>query len=138
MLMRSIPVLIAAASLAAAGHASAQPYGAYDQRYGGYDRSAQDEVVVTGRHAPPGAEVKARRVSFADLDLGVSDGAYALLGRIHGAAIQVCSPQPSTIRDIRDSSDYQGCIVDAVARAVNEVDTPTVTNLYRASYRWDR
>jgi UrcA family protein len=144
MLNRSIPVLVAAACVAAAGYAAAQPYadpysgnGPPARDYG-YDRGPTvNELVITG-HAPPGAQVQSRRVYFGDLDLYQDSGAYTLLNRIHGAAVQVCSPQPTTPGDLRDMSDYQVCVADAVGRAVEDVGAPSVTGMYRASYRWDR
>ena len=118
MLMRFLPVLLGAASLAVAGHAAAQPY----------DGAPDDELVVTGV-APADVGVRAERVSFADLDLSGPAGAHTLLMRIRGAAERVCSPQPSVL-DIRDNADYRDCRYDSMARAVDQLDQPLVTEDY--------
>ncbi len=119
MLIRSISILVATASLALASHAIAQP------DYG------PDELTVTGI-APPDVEVKSERVSYADLDLSGPAGARTLLLRIRGAAEQVCSPE-AFIRDFRDSADYRDCKGEAMARAVDQVDLPLVADEYRYS-----
>jgi UrcA family protein len=125
MFIRLIPVLACAAGLAGAGACLAQP-GAY----GNSDAYSSDEVVVSPPYLPPGAELRHEPVGFADLDLGTRAGAYTLLMRIRGAAQRVCSPQPSTPADLRDSSDYRGCMDDAMAHAVADVDAPRLSDLY--------
>ncbi len=130
MLLRSVTLLAAAVSLATATHANAQPYGqSYDQP------SSVDELVVTG-HARPGVEVHARRVAFYDLDISGYAGARTLLGRIRSAAEQVCSPEASP-RELADNADYRGCLQDAVRDAVNDLDEPSVNDLYQeADWRY--
>ena len=121
MSLHSVPVLLAALCLAAAGQAYAQP----DDRYAG------DEIVVTPQYAPPGAEVRREWVRFADLDLGTRAGAATLLGRISAAAKQVCSPEPVGPGQLADTADYRDCYGDAVARAVDTLDEPTLNDVYR-------
>jgi UrcA family protein len=123
---RLIPVLAAAIGLAGAGASLAQP-GPYGSAYG---PSPADEVVVAPPYLPPGAELRREAVSFADLDLGTRAGAYTLLMRIRGAARRVCSPEPSTPADLRDSADYHGCFDEAMGRAVADVDAPALSDLY--------
>ncbi len=121
MSSRSILLACAAIGLAAtglAGVASAQ-------------NGDVQELVVTGRAAPD-VTVKAQRVTYYDLDLSNYDGARALLLRIDGAAKQVCNPDPD-IKDMNQSADYRGCLYDAVSRAVSDVDSPAVSDLYS---RW--
>ena len=134
MLIRSLTILAAATGLAAAGHAVAQPYDhagpAYGDRPAYESGPAVDELTVRGRFARPGAEVRAWRVGFADLDLDSPYGAHTLLVRIHGAAQQVCSPEPVSHTDFNDADDYRDCMNDAVARAVGEVDAPTLNEVY--------
>jgi UrcA family protein len=131
-MFRPLPVLFAAASLTLAGYAHAQPYsGPYYDR--SYDEPSVGELTVT----PParsGVERRFTRVSFADLDLSGPEGAYTLLGRIRGAARQVCGPQPTTPVDLRDDADYRGCVQDAVVRAVDDVGAPAVEEMYRYTY----
>jgi UrcA family protein len=82
-------------------------------------QSTVSEVIV---RAPPaaGTEVKREVVKFADLDLKGAAGAETLVGRIRGAAGRVCMPAPSHPANIKDVSDYQTCLADAVARAVKD------------------
>ena len=132
MLTRSFAVLAAAASLAAAGHASAQ--GAYDPAYDrSYDRSYDSDDIVVEGYAPSDATVKSEVVSYADLDLNAPAGAYTLLRRIRGAVRNVCSPEPITV-DLRDGADYSACRQEAMERALGQVDLPQVTDGYRAGW----
>ncbi len=124
MLIRSFAVLAAAASLAVAGHASAQ--GAYDAPYG------NDDIVVQG-YAPSDGEVKSEVVSYADLDLSAPAGTSTLLRRIRGAVRNVCSPEPIAV-ELRDGADYSACRQEAMDRALDQVDLPQVTDGYRAGW----
>jgi UrcA family protein len=127
MPLRLLPVLAAAIGLAGVTQVHAQPYDqpAYDDR-----PSPSDEVVVQPPYLPPGAQLKRQTVSFDDLDLSTRSGAYTLLTRIKGAARKVCSPDASGTRDMRDQSDYDGCLAAAVGRAVDDVGAPTLQDVY--------
>ena len=105
--------------------ASAQAY------LGGYDGvQPNDEVIVVAPGTSGGGrEIKSTPVFYDDLDLNAPQGGYTLLMRIRGAATQVCSPA-SSIRDIRDSSDYQRCVRRAIDHAVQEVGMPSVQDAY--------
>ena len=131
MSIRLISILAMAAGLACSGLAVAQPDGPGDS-------ASADEVVVSPPYVPPGAELRREPVSFADLDLGTREGAYTLIGRIRAAARRVCDPEPTTPPDLRDSADYHGCFEEAVARAVTDVDAPTLNDLYRYGVRYAR
>jgi len=127
MSIRSLFIGIAGLGLAAAaGAAGAQPSDSYDS----YQPSV-GEVVVAAPPAAPGAVIRSERISFADLDLDAPQGAHTLLMRISGAAKNVCSPEPSTTRDLRDGADYSACVHRAIADAVDEVDAPSVDVAYR-------
>jgi UrcA family protein len=126
MSIRSLPVVFAAGlALAGAGQALAQPYG---DRPEGYAPSV-GEVIVQSR---PNSDVTVRSeaVSFADLDLNSDAGADALLRRINAASKRVCQPEPTTPGALSDSTDYAGCRNEAIARAVDEVDSPTLSAAY--------
>src|SRR5215469_8763869 len=99
MSQRLIAVLAAAASLAVVASAHAQPGGP----------PPNDEVLVQPPYLPPGAELRSEVVSYADLDLSTRAGARTLLGRIHGAAVRVCSPDPTSPGDLRDTADHDAC-----------------------------
>lgn len=68
-------------------------------------------------------------VSFRDLNLDTPDGAAALYQRIRSAAHEVCASP-----DRYDLSLFklEGCIRDAVSRAVTQVNRPMLTSLYEA------
>ena len=125
MIAKTLSILAAAASLATAGAASAQSYGDEDS----YAPSVGEVVVIAPRPTAGGREIKSTPVYFDDLDLNSPQGGYTLLMRIRGAATQVCSPA-SSIRDMRDTSDYQRCVRRAVNHAVNEVGMPSVQDAY--------
>lgn len=83
-------------------------------------------VVVRGAPLAPGAEVKNESVKYADLDLTKAEGAETLVGRIRAAATRVCHPQPTTLRDFKDVSDYEKCHQQAVRGAVQGLGNPVV------------
>ncbi len=122
MIAKTLPILAAAASLAAFVPAHAQTYN--DDGYA----PAVGEVVVI---APgPGREIKSQPVFFDDLDLSSPGGGYTLLMRIRAAATQVCAPAALMKGDLRDTADYQRCVRRAVGRAVDRVDAPSVQDAY--------
>jgi UrcA family protein len=75
-----------------------------------------------------GDDVLQRRISFADLDLTRSAGAATLYARIISAAREVCEP-PSP-RMLLLSEDTRQCRQQAIARAVEDVNAPTLTSYY--------
>ena len=114
MILKTLPILAAAASLAAFTSVHAQAY------YGD-ESSTVGEVVVTAPFEDgQGREVRSTPVDFADLDLNSREGGYTLLARIRGAARVVCTPV-SDIRNFADTKDYQRCVRRAVNNAVNDV-----------------
>ena len=122
MTIRRIPILLAAASLAVAGYAAAQPYDSY---------GPNDDVVVTGPAPSGDREIKSEVVSYADLDIDAPAGVHTLLRRIRGAAQQVCSPEPIAL-ELRDNADYRDCKDEAMDRAVDQLDAPLVSDTYHA------
>jgi UrcA family protein len=84
------------------------------------------EIVVTGGNAPNGAQVRSKTVNYADLDLSKSAGLKALLGRIRGAATDVCSPAAQN-SNLKDSADQKKCVSSAVNTAVEKVNNPGLT-----------
>ncbi len=122
MILKTLPILAAAASLAAFNPVHAQTYGGPSSTVG--------EVVVTAPFEDGhGRDIRSTPVDFADLDLNAPEGGYTLLARINGAARQVCAPA-SDIRSFTDTADYQRCVRRAVNHAVNEVGAPTVQDAY--------
>jgi UrcA family protein len=59
-------------------------------------------------------------VSYADLDLTGPDGARKLYARLRAAAREVCGPVPS-VREHRETADYQACHERALSKVVNRI-----------------
>lgn len=68
-------------------------------------------------------------VRYADLDLARTTGASVLFHRIQKAAEIVCSPLES--RDPARYVMFRRCVSDAMARAVTQVDRPSLNAYYR-------
>ena len=77
-----------------------------------------------------GAELLTRTVSFADLDLTRGPGVVALYARIRSAAQQVCGTVDA--RQLEAITNSHRCTKQAIARAVREVNAPTLTSYYLA------
>lgn len=70
-------------------------------------------------------------VSYADLDLAEADGARKLYARLKAAARQVCGPVPS-VREHRETADYQACHARALSKAVNRIGSQQLYALHAA------
>ena len=70
-------------------------------------------------------------VRTGDLDLGRTDGAKALLVRLHSAASTACGGQPSPLGDLTAMQDYHACVRARLDEAVSQVHAPLVAALYR-------
>jgi UrcA family protein len=72
-------------------------------------------------------------VRFADLDVSTSQGAAALYGRIHGAAIDVC------LRMYGDEQAYKwhekACLQKVIGDAVIKVNRPALSAVFASKYR---
>jgi UrcA family protein len=69
-----------------------------------------------------------RVVKFGDLDLNRGAGVEALYLRIKSAAREVCEPEDAAIMKLmRVRFD---CRQDAIARAIDEVNSPALTSYY--------
>lgn len=69
-----------------------------------------------------------RTVSFADLDINHPAGAAVLYQRIRAAAREVC--RPTSERDLAVAELARSCVQDAIARAVNEVNAPKLSQYH--------
>jgi UrcA family protein len=71
-------------------------------------------------------------VKFAGLDISSSQGAAALYGRIHRAAVNVCS------RTYNNNFAYMlykdACIKKTIADAVTKVDAPALSSIFASRY----
>jgi UrcA family protein len=71
-----------------------------------------------------------RVVHFADLDLNHSAGVAALYGRIRFAAREVCGPVQDRV--LHSTVGTARCVTQAIARAVADVNVPTLTSYHLA------
>ncbi len=74
------------------------------------------------------------RVSYSDLDLGSSQGASVLLGRLHNAALVACGASEFSIPDYRRSVERSACFHESMGRAVAQIDAPAVKQLYQQTW----
>ncbi len=70
-------------------------------------------------------------VPISDLNLSQPDGAKALLGRLHRAAIVACGGRPQTQLDLARMQAFQACLHTSLDGAVDQVRAPLVSALYR-------
>jgi UrcA family protein len=81
-------------------------------------------------HADPAAP-DAVKVSYADLDLRDPAGAERLYKRLDQTARQVCG-SPTLANSAIIAPGYKACVVEAVERAVAEVDSPLLSAYHAA------
>ena len=94
-------------------------------------QSAVGELTVRSHSSPDSTvQVKSQVVKFADLDLSGTAGAETLVGRIRGAASQVCSPMASDRGNMRDVADYRRCTDMAMAGGVQDTRSDLVQQIY--------
>ena len=85
--------------------------------------------AVGSAHAAT-ADAPAIRVSYADLNLSTEEGSLALYARIVAAAHEVCAVD--VFRDLRAVAASRTCTEQAIARAVRDVNNPTLASVYAA------
>jgi UrcA family protein len=83
-------------------------------------------LTATALQAGPPDEPVKRVVNFSDLDLSRDAGIATLYSRIRFAAREVCEP----INDWSLRMDNSDCRYHAIARAVADVNSPTLTSYY--------
>ena len=73
-------------------------------------------------------ELESVAVSYAELDLSKPAGAEALYNRLQRAAAEVCGfhDPTSSLYPASTRKDKQACYVDALSRAVAQIDAPLV------------
>ena len=77
--------------------------------------------------APPQVVVK-----FADLDVSTSQGAVALYGRIHGAAVNVCSRM--YVIELTYKFHKDACLQKVIGDAVANVNRPALSAVFASKY----
>jgi UrcA family protein len=87
---------------------------------------------ATVSHADDGTAPPQVIVKFADLDVSTSQGAAALYGRIHGAAVDVCS------RMYIDEQEYKwhkyACLQKVIGDAVIKVNRPALSAVFASKF----
>jgi UrcA family protein len=71
-------------------------------------------------------------VKFADLDVSTSPGAVALYGRIHNAAVDVCSRMYISTEAYGWRKD--ACLQKVIADAVTRVSVPALSAVFASKY----
>jgi UrcA family protein len=72
-----------------------------------------------------------KTVSYADLNLKSSAGVEALYTRLKKAAYEVCQI-PTGTHQIRIESELKACKADAIDRAVQQTNLPSLTALHQS------
>ncbi len=67
-----------------------------------------------------GGAAQSVSVRYADLDLGSTAGAKAMLARIHYAAGQVCGREPD-IRTLDSRAQFARCRTEAISHALHDL-----------------
>ena len=75
--------------------------------------------------------VHSQAVSFSDLNLDSTQGAATLYKRIQAAARSVC-PNTGGDRQLEQTASRQKCFDEAVARAVRQIDSSSLSAYYSA------
>jgi UrcA family protein len=92
-------------------------------------------LTVTGSAPAQGGgvdQVWAKKVSYADLDLGTTQGATTLLNRIDVAARAVCGEREGYTMNAARAKAFAKCYARTMHYAVKEVDAPQLTQLAAA------
>lgn len=93
---------------------------------------AQPASITVSASAPTDSglyQVKAVKVTLADVDLGTAQGAAALLDRIDAAARLVCGERAGHTMNESRAKIFATCRARAVRYAVQDVDAPQLTQL---------
>jgi UrcA family protein len=70
-------------------------------------------------------------VQAADLDLSRPADAASMLGRLERAAQEACGASQFSVREYQAAVRRSGCYRDALDQAVNQLNEPAVSALYR-------
>jgi UrcA family protein len=78
-------------------------------------------MVMADTPPVPAPDMRAVRVSLADLDLSTPEGARAARERLHETARRLCS-QLADGQDLSHQPNFVACVGDALADALRQVD----------------
>ena len=90
------------------------------------------DVTIHGTDPATHKEIKSQTVSYSDLDLSTDSGAQTALKRIKSASRNVCSPHSHGKRTLRSTTDYNECVQQATADAVQNLNAPKVSYAYKS------
>ncbi|MGC1722382.1 MAG: UrcA family protein [Isosphaeraceae bacterium] len=87
---------------------------------------------ATVSHADDGTAPPQVIVKFADLDVLTSQGAAALYGRIHSAAVDVCSRM--YVIEQAYKRHKNACLQKVIGDAVSKVNRPALSAVFASKY----
>lgn len=87
-------------------------------------------ALSVARANPPNADVLSVTVNYGDLNLTTDRGTTELYRRIAAAARQVCARDD--LRGLAFVAAARACEAQAIARAVDRVDSPQLAAVYAA------
>jgi UrcA family protein len=90
-------------------------------------------IVPSLAHARDAHDPAAVTVRYTDLNLATDAGNATLYARLESAARKVCAP--SDIRDLGQMAAASTCQHQAIARAVQNVNSPKLAAVYAARVR---
>jgi UrcA family protein len=73
-----------------------------------------------------GEQVRSERVKFQDLNIDTPEGVQALYGRIHSAALRVCSETDPILRQAAGA-----CALKSEQDAIRKLDLPQLSAYYK-------
>jgi UrcA family protein len=95
--------------------------------------SAMAFSFATASRADDGTTPPQVIVKFGDLDVSTSQGAAALYGRIHGAAVNVCSQMYVSEKAYKWHRD--ACLQKVIGDAVINVNRPALSAVFASKFR---
>ena len=86
-------------------------------------------LIAVPAQAEPRRSLALTRVAVGDLDLSTERGAATLLRRLNAAARALCAPIRTPLLPQAEGRAYR-CRREAIAAAVERLDTPAVSRAY--------
>jgi len=91
-------------------------------------------AVAAGTQPAPAPEIRAARVSVADLDLSTPQGMRAARDRVQKMARHLCT-QLEDLRDLSHHSNFVACVDDTLASALRQVNALAAAEESRTAQR---
>ena len=88
------------------------------------------DVIVHEHLSSNTHEVKSKHVRYHDVDVSTAHGAETLVIRIKNASEMVCGPHKGKM-SLRERTDYNRCIKEAMDEAVQSANSPAVNEAYK-------